>query len=397
MRPHVVNIGTGARPLRSRGGILAVDRNRVAVVRRDREPRFGRRRSQWHHALKQHRCRRRLHVRIGRRPDPFRRQRQDLQLAPLEREVAVQFSIGLRIIHPRERHDRVGKLLGTQPPHRRTAKNKMLLCLADIHRRELVGARGQNAGHRVLQIVTMRGEILREPVHQRRRPRGPVHLVDGLDEAVTHEALPHAVDDRARQAAVRATSDHVSELAFARGRVGPRVDQTDFLIEKFYLADLPGGFVALGNFQRAIGVDARETVRIFERVFVDKTVVARGTLQIHAEKHLRDAVRRLHRRHHAGVDGAPPRNAVGKALGLGAGIDELRDEHVVGQIPRERRVEPVGDRFAPAIDVAGAFIVVSQEVIPKRQPVLGVALVVGEQTLHQSRALVGCNLGDKRF
>ena len=273
----------------------------------------------------------------------------------------------------------------------------MLLCLADIHRRELVGARGQNAGHRMLQIVTMRGEILREPVHQRRRPRGPVHLVDGLDEAVTHEALPHAVDDRARQAAVRATSDHVSELAFARGRVGPRVDQTDFLIEKFYLADLPGGFVALGDFQRAIGVDARETVRIFERVFVDKTVVARGTLQIHAEKHLRDAVRRLHRRHHAGVDGAPPRNAVGKALGLGAGIDELRDEHVVGQIPRERRVEPVGDRFAPAIDVAGAFIIVSQEVVPKRQPVLGVALVVGEETLHQSRALVGRDLGDKRF
>ena len=72
----------------------------------------------------------------------------------------------------------------------------------------------------------------------------------------------------------------------------------------------------------------------------------------------------------------------------GAGIDQLRHELVVRHVRRKRGEQPVGDLLAPAIDVAGAAIIIPQQVIPERQPVFGVMLIVGQQTAHQTSALV---------
>jgi hypothetical protein len=117
--------------------------------------------------------------------------------------------------------------------------------------------------------------------------------------------------------------------------------------------------------------------------------VAGGALQVHPEEDLRDVLGRLHGGDHAGVDGTAPEDAAGEALGLGVGVDQLRDKLVVRQIAGEGGVEPAGDLLAPAVDVAGAAIVVAEKVVPEAQPVLGVGLVVGEQALHQPLAPVG--------
>ena len=49
----------------------------------------------------------------------------------------------------------------------------------------------------------------------------------------------------------------------------------------------------------------------------------------------------------------------------GVGIDQLRDEAVVGHVLGQRGIEPAGDLLAPAVDVAGAAIIVPQRIVPE--------------------------------
>jgi len=147
--------------------------------------------------------------------------------------------------------------------------------------------------------------------------------------------------------------------------------------------------------ERLVGIDGSHAVRIGERPVVDEAVVARGALEIHAEEDLRDALRGLHRRQHRGVHISPPDDAAAEALARGRGAHELGDETVVRLVIDERLIEPVRNLLAAAIDEARAFVVVAEQVVPKREPVLGVIAFVREQPAHELRAFVGRAVAQK--
>ena len=69
-----------------------------------------------------------------------------------------------------------------------------------------------------------------------------------------------------------------------------------------------------------------------------------------------------------------------KPSALGGGwSDQIADELAERLVGQQRVVEPGGDLLPAAVDVAGPFIVVPQQVVPERQPVLGVVDVPCQQ------------------
>ena len=58
-------------------------------------------------------------------------------------------------------------------------------------------------------------------------------------------------------------------------------------------------------------------------------------------------------------------------------------------------MQPGGDLPAATRDEARARVVVSEKVVPEREPVVGVGDIVGEQVTDESRALLGIGVGDK--
>ena len=146
-----------------------------------------------------------------------------------------------------------------------------------------------------------------------------------------------------------------------------------------------------------VGVDVGQRIGIRKLPVVDETVVARGALHVDAHENLRDALRGLHRRNLAGVDDPAPDNSFREPLGLRSRIDQLRHKGVIRHIRLERGKEPLGDLFAPAVDVSGAFVIVAQHVIPKREPMLGVIAAIAEERFDEFAALAGFLVCDKFF
>ena len=59
-------------------------------------------------------------------------------------------------------------------------------------------------------------------------------------------------------------------------------------------------------------------------------------------------------------------------------------------------VQPHADLFPPAVDVAGASVIVPQQVVPEAEPVCGVPAVVLEQARDEPLTFVGARVGDER-
>ena len=79
----------------------------------------------------------------------------------------------------------------------------------------------------------------------------------------------------------------------------------------------------------------------------------------------------------------PTRNPSGSA---GARrVEQLRDELVVRQVGRERRMQPVRDALAARrLREVGHAVFVAQQVVPERDPVVRVLLVVGKQRARRA-------------
>ena len=71
----------------------------------------------------------------------------------------------------------------------------------------------------------------------------------------------------------------------------------------------------------------------------------------------------------------------------GDGAISSRTNWSNGMFVHERAVQPAADLLAAAVDVAGARVVVPQQVVPEREPVLGIGAVVGQQLVDQLLAL----------
>ena len=76
----------------------------------------------------------------------------------------------------------------------------------------LVDLGGGDQFQRVLEVVAMRGEIDGQPVEQVGVPGLGLHGVDRMDDAAAHQAMPEAIDDGAREAAVLGVGHECGEL-----------------------------------------------------------------------------------------------------------------------------------------------------------------------------------------
>src|SRR6185436_17979182 len=137
----------------------------------------------------------------------------------------IELARRLGMPHPGNATDRIHELLRAHAANCRPAKNIMhVLLLLNRYCGPLVNIRSQNALDRLLEIVTMADQILREPVQNTRMPRGRFHVVEGFDETAPHETGPEAVHDRARKPAILAAGNQLRQLLLPLGLAGLCVD-----------------------------------------------------------------------------------------------------------------------------------------------------------------------------
>src|SRR5204863_2155448 len=133
------------------------------------------------------------------------------------------------------------------------------------------------------------------------------HLVRILDDAATHQAMPDAIDERARQAAVARVGKDRGGGGMAVGeRSGGRF-ASQLGEEKRRRRELRLGDIAAVELQLLLGREiGGERVSVLELPLADEAVVARIALEIDAEEDLRRVLRRLHGGSLAGVHDAAP-------------------------------------------------------------------------------------------
>jgi hypothetical protein len=256
------------------------------------------------------------------------------------------------------------------------------------------GGRGDEF-ERLLQVEFVVGEMRREVVQQVVIPRLALHRVGGMHDAAAHQAVPEAVDDGAGEPAVLRVRHQRGELLEALGLRRGGVDLPQLGEEPARRRGLAHGLVAAVNLHLARRVNRGQPVGFLQLPAVNETVVARRALEVDAEEALADGLRELNFRGRARAHVAAPADAGGEALALRRVGNQLARKLVVGLVLNERAVEPLGDLRAPAGDEAGAGVVVAEQVVPERQPVLGVSRVVREQVTHELRALVRRLVGEE--
>ena len=217
-----------------------------------------------------------------------------------------------------------------------------------------------------------------------------------MHDAPPHQAVPEAVDDGSLEAAVFRMRHQRGELAQALLARRGGVDLAELGEGPGGRGGAPGGHVAADELHRLRRVDGGEAVGVLQLPTVDEAVVARGALHVDAQEGLGDALRELQLRELPGAHGAAPDDALGEALAVRRGRDELAHEGVVGPVVDEGGVKPAGDLLAAAVDVAGAGVVIAQQVVPEGHPMVGVVDVAREQTTDEALALVRRGVGEER-
>ena len=98
------------------------------------------------------------------------------------------------------------------------------------------------------------------------------------------------------------------------------------------------------------------------------------------------------------ADLATPSDAVGKSSAFTRkGRNQLAGHRIVRLIVDQCLVEPLGDLRSASGDKPGSGIVVSQLIVPKRQPMLGVLDVPIEQRTDQFHTFVRRRIGQERL
>ena len=98
------------------------------------------------------------------------------------------------------------------------------------------------------------------------------------------------------------------------------------------------------------------------------------------------------------ADLATPSDAVGKSSAFTRkGRNQLAGHRIVRLIVDQCLVEPLGDLRSASGDKPGSGIIVSQLIVPKRQPMLGVLDVPIEQRTDQFHTFVSRRIGQERL
>ena len=205
--------------------------------------------------------------------------------------------------------------------------------------------------------------------------------------------MPEAVDDRALVPAVLRMGDERGELGEALlARLGG-IDLTELRIRPGGHGRLAGRDVAADEFHGPVRVDGGEAVGVAQLPAVGEAVVTRGALHVDAEERLRDALRELQLGDLARAHRAAPDDALGEAFAIGGRRHEFAREAVIRFVREQGEVEPVGDLLATTVDIPGAGVIITQQVVPEDHPVVGVIDVTGEERADERLALVGTGIG----
>ena len=216
-----------------------------------------------------------------------------------------------------------------------------------------------------------------------------------MDEPAAHQLGPDPIDEIPRQPAVARVGHEARELLEPLGRRLGAVNRPELLEWPAGAGERAGRLVTAEELESVRGHHRRQIVGFLELPAVDEAVVAACALEIDPQERLPDVLRELDRYGLARIDFAAPHDPVDEAArGVGRG-HELADEPVVGDVVDEGAVEPGGDLLAAAGDEAGAGVVVAEEIVPERHPMLGAGQVVVEELLDLSLSLARIGVGTK--
>ena len=311
------------------------------------------------------------------------------------RRGARDLELDLRRRGARQAPDGVDELLGGQPLGARTAVG--VTFVVGVAREDfgagLISLRGGDEGEHGLEVVAGLDEAVGEHVEEVLVPRLGLHRVDGVDDAASHQPMPEAVDDGALVPAVLRMGDERGKLGEALlARLGG-IDLTELRIRPGGHGRLAGRDVAADEFHGPVRVDGGEAVGVAQLPAVGEAVVTRGALHVDAEERLRDALRELQLGDLARAHRAAPDDALGEAFAIGGRRHEFAREAVIRFVREQGEVEPVGDLLATTVDIPGAGVIITQQVVPEDHPVVGVIDVTGEERADERLALVGTGIG----
>ena len=103
----------------------------------------------------------------------------------------------------------------------------------------------------------------------------------------------------------------------------------------------------------------------------------------------------LDRHQLSGAHLAAPFDAFAEALAAFRGGNEFPDKLIIRFILQQGLIQPRTDLLPPAIDITGAGIIVAEEVVPERQPMLGIGLGRVEQERDGLLAFSGGRVGEE--
>ena len=160
--------------------------------------------------------------------------------------------------------DGIDELLGGHAAGQGAAKDVGVVVgfVGNRRRAGLVDVGSADQRERVLQVVAVLGEIDGEKIEQVGAPGLGVHRIDRMDDAAAHQAVPEAVDDRPREAAVVGVRHQRRELLQPLRLRGRGVDLAQLGKDPGGLGGLAGRLVAAVDRQRLRGVDRGQAVRV---------------------------------------------------------------------------------------------------------------------------------------
>ena len=211
-----------------------------------------------------------------------------------------------------------------------------------------------------------------------------------MDDATPHQSIPETIDDGSGESPVFRMRHQRGQLSKSFFAGGCGIDLADFRKQPCGLRFASEWFVAAMDFRRRRGIDRRKSPGFIQFPAINETVMARSAFQIDPEERLRDALRKLDFHGLSGTDFSAPANSIDVALaGRSWWCNQFPGELIKGFILQQCLIEPPTDLLSTTCDEPCSTVVVTQQIIEERQPVIGVGNVVSQQLTNHSVSFVG--------
>ena len=245
--------------------------------------------------------------------------------------------ISLRRCRPRQPPHRIHKLLGRHPPRPRPAP--LGRSLTSQHRRSrLIGLRRADQPDQLLQIISSRRKLRRQPVQQTRMPRRGLHRIHRMHNPSSRQPVPHTIHNRPRKPPVLRMRHQSRQLLQPLIPRQLRIHLTNLRKQPRRCRLLPRRHITTMQLQRLVRINRRQSIRIAQLPAVNEAVVTRRTLQIDAQKHLAHTLRKLHRHNLPRTHRPAPLDPARKPFAPRRRRYQFPRKHVVRLVPQQRLI-----------------------------------------------------------